>query len=852
MADAVDKIVNFKVDYSDLVNGMKQINSEIAQNKEVLKSAQAEYAAVVKGYKAGKVTLAEVTNAYDTYSSTVVETTQQNKALTAQMRLYEKELQSTIKQESAAKGSLDEMRGKVTELTTKYNALSKEAREGEAGKNMAADIKSLRDETSDAEKELGMFTSEVGNYENAIKNALPMSNDLLASLMSMSKSADGSTAGVKTLTANIWGLVKGMIAFVATPIGIVLTAIAIALKALSAGFSSSEGNMNRFSALVAPLELLLDGLVGVLQKAVGGLLSLAEGAANMLGALMKMAEKIPIAGDLIKDMNDEIERSIELEKESAALVVKAREDEVLNAKNALEVSKLRSQSKDLEKYTAQERLAFLDKANKLEEEKAMRNMELKARELAILAEKAERTDNDAAINDELAKKQAEVYAAQMEYFNKTRELQEQSNTLNKEIAADRLALIENEKQAQAELRTLALSLYEKSAESEKAILEDQTNNAVAEIQNRLDTEENLTKAAREALNGKIIALYTQMGQQMEAIDDKYNAEALEKAVASKQAQYEREEQELALNIERVKQMLATDPNNTDLQLKLQLYTEQQRTQQLSTLQATLTDLRNLTEEEQSVLFESQADYLDAMLGAELDYTKELNKLSAERIANENAESTATIQIRQSTASSVANSLGTISSAISTIGEENRQAVIASQTLALAEVAIHQGLAIAKATSAASTLVPPANYFAIAASVATIIAQMVSSVRTIKSAEFSTGGYVDASDYYADGGLVTGAGTSTSDSIPAMLSNGEFVANAQATADYGAIFSALNVASGGSAINTKHLPSGGDGTAGIEAAMTRAIASMPNPIVSVKDINKGQRSVQVQDNISRLR
>jgi TP901 family phage tail tape measure protein len=49
-----------------------------------------------------------------------------------------------------------------------------------------------------------------------------------------------------------------------------------------------------------------------------------------------------------------------------------------------------------------------------------------------------------------------------------------------------------------------------------------------------------------------------------------------------------------------------------------------------------------------------------------------------------------------------------------------------------------------------------------------------------------------SPYFASGGYVTGPGSGTSDSIPAMLSNGEFVMNAKATSAYGADFmNALN-------------------------------------------------------------
>ena len=45
--------------------------------------------------------------------------------------------------------------------------------------------------------------------------------------------------------------------------------------------------------------------------------------------------------------------------------------------------------------------------------------------------------------------------------------------------------------------------------------------------------------------------------------------------------------------------------------------------------------------------------------------------------------------------------------------------------------------------------------------------------------------------FATGGYVSGPGTGTSDSIPALLSNGEFVVNAKATSKYGSVLEALN-------------------------------------------------------------
>lgn len=54
----------------------------------------------------------------------------------------------------------------------------------------------------------------------------------------------------------------------------------------------------------------------------------------------------------------------------------------------------------------------------------------------------------------------------------------------------------------------------------------------------------------------------------------------------------------------------------------------------------------------------------------------------------------------------------------------------------------------------------------------------------------------AASKFAQGGLVSGPGTGTSDSINAMLSNGEAVINANSTAQFGSLLSQINQAGGG--------------------------------------------------------
>ncbi|CAB3746436.1 phage tail length tape measure family protein [Paraburkholderia humisilvae] len=61
-------------------------------------------------------------------------------------------------------------------------------------------------------------------------------------------------------------------------------------------------------------------------------------------------------------------------------------------------------------------------------------------------------------------------------------------------------------------------------------------------------------------------------------------------------------------------------------------------------------------------------------------------------------------------------------------------------------------------------------------------------KSVSTSFFSTGGEVG---HYADGGSIVGAGTGTSDSIPAMLSNGEYVINAASTKKYRSLLESIN-------------------------------------------------------------
>lgn len=107
-------------------------------------------------------------------------------------------------------------------------------------------------------------------------------------------------------------------------------------------------------------------------------------------------------------------------------------------------------------------------------------------------------------------------------------------------------------------------------------------------------------------------------------------------------------------------------------------------------------------------------------------------------------------------------MGSFSQLASAFAKNNKTMGIAAKAFGIAQAIINTQLAVTKALATYGPT--PMGYLAVAGAVA----QGAASVATITAQGFATGG------------LVNGPGTSVSDSIPAMLSNGEFVMNAEAT------------------------------------------------------------------------
>lgn len=212
--------------------------------------------------------------------------------------------------------------------------------------------------------------------------------------------------------------------------------------------------------------------------------------------------------------------------------------------------------------------------------------------------------------------------------------------------------------------------------------------------------------------------------------------------------------------------------------------------------------------------EDFSNYREQLLQMGVDYNaleeaarqEHVNRLAQIDQARKDTQLAAQEEIMGSLVSIAENSLGK-QSAIYKAAFATEKAVAIARSI----VAIQTGIA------QASSLPFPANLVAMA----TVAAQTASIVANIRAVTLA----------FKDGGFVSGPGGSRTDSIPARLSDGEFVVNAQATANNRPLLEAIN---SGAQVRQAGAASAAAGA----AAMGQQVVVQPNPApqVNIRQIN----------------
>lgn len=247
-------------------------------------------------------------------------------------------------------------------------------------------------------------------------------------------------------------------------------------------------------------------------------------------------------------------------------------------------------------------------------------------------------------------------------------------------------------------------------------------------------------------------------------------------------------------------------------------------------------LRNLDAETKAEMFASEEAY-ELALGELVTERMMLEKQAAE--ASKQAR-LAAIDDAVSKMDSISNIAGSITDLFNQIGGDNETMQKFLKATALFQIGIDMAKAIAGAVAGAMDVGFPACIPAMVAALAAVTAGIVQAKQTLSQQK------EEPAPKFATGGLVSGPGTGTSDSIPAMLSNGESVMTAAATAMFAPMLSAMNVAGGGVPISVSPVTMGLEIDDMMTEAVVKAFAAMPAPIVSVEEINAVEHRVKVAE------
>lgn len=194
-----------------------------------------------------------------------------------------------------------------------------------------------------------------------------------------------------------------------------------------------------------------------------------------------------------------------------------------------------------------------------------------------------------------------------------------------------------------------------------------------------------------------------------------------------------------------------------------------------------------------------------------------------------------IKNEQAKARALKDITGGLTKLLDTLGESNEAFAKMSKIITLAQISIDTGKALSAGIASASSMPFPANLAAIATTVATILANIATAISTVKSAKF------------AQGGKVTGPGTGTSDSIPAMLSNGEFVMTAAATKMFEPLLMTMNNIGRGVPMQVLNSSQSINNAEMLTDSFESAAREI-KPIVSVVEITEAQDRVEMIENL----
>lgn len=866
MADKVEKILNIKVNYNEAIKAIAEYQTKIdkakeaeAKLKEQLKAGDIKRQQYNEGMAASKVYINDCNDS---------------------IRVITKTMQNQLKQEKAQENSLVSLRAKLSNLTAEYDALSEAERNADTGMNIKNRINEVTDALKGAEEETQRYYRNVGNYKEAIMEAananipfVQQINVMVTSLGGVRNYLSGVKTEMLTVSTTTTGWIKVLkllkVALLGTGIGVLI----VALGSLVSWFTKTQKGVEAANKIMGALGATVNVLIDRAGKLGSALVNLFTGNFKQAGNDAK---------SIFAGIGDEIVNETKQAWKLADVLNEIDKREVMlsmsRAANRAEIEKLKKAADD-QTLSTQERIKAAEKAAAMEKEDLKIQTDLAKARIANMLGYTKVTKEalktiedmqkgaitaDEAIGkigisestiDDLRKLSEEVNRlSELEESSYTRQT-EQQNTLNsiRQEGADKAKEAkQTELEAVRAAEDAMLALVKDKREQARKEIELNYSRQIEDLQISLKQEENLTAKAREAINAKIKALLQQKSMELSKLSDEELKKELENRLKMISLQLESvkegSEQEYQLKIQQLQAQQEAELTSTEQTEEMKLAIKAKYNTKIDELAtAHEQNIINKQQEAMRIRFETEIaqaydneeeilrirmeqkkaelDSLQQMEGESIEAFN-LRKLEAQNAYLESKKelSDKEIEIETKKAEALSALAGNLSNLINQAAGDNEEMARLAKVLAIAEIAIAQGVAIAQAvktaTSSSATWID--MLVAIGTVVSAVTAVMGTAMKSVKSAKF------------AEGGLVTGPGTGTSDSIPAQLSNGESVITAKATSMFAPILSSFNMMGGGVPINVTATNNQTLGEDMLARAVAKGMMMAPAPVVSVEE------------------
>ena len=835
MADKVEKILDIKVNYNEAIKAIAEYQTKIDKAKE----AEAK---LKEQLKAGDIKRQQ-------YNEEMAASKAYINDCNDSIRVITKTMQNQLKQEKAQENSLVSLRAKLSNLTAEYDALSEAERKGASGTELKNKINEVTDALKGAEEGTQRYYRNVGNYKEAIMEAananipfVQQINVMVTSLGGVRNYLSGVKTEMLTVSTTTTGWIKVLkllkVALLGTGIGVLI----VALGSLVSWFTKTQKGVEAANKIMGALGATVNVLIDRAGKLGSALVNLFTGNFKQAGNDAK---------SIFAGIGDEIVNETKQAWKLAEVLNEIDKREVMlsmsRAANRAEIEKLKKAADD-QTLSTQERIKAAEKAAAMEKEDLKIQTDLAKARIANMLGYTKVTKEalktiedmqkgaitaDEAIGkigisestiDDLRKLSEEVNRlSELEESSYTRQT-EQQNTLNsiRQEGADKAKEAkQTELEAVRAAEDAMLALVKDKREQARKEIELNYSRQIEDLQISLKQEENLTAKAREAINAKIKALEQQKSMELSKLSDEELKKELENRLKMISLQLESvkegSEQEYQLKIQQLQAQYEAELSSTEQTEKMKLAIKTKYNTQMDEL---------IAAHEQDIINKQQKkaelDSLQQMEGESIEAFN-LRKLEAQNAYLESKKelSDKEIEIEQAKYEAMEQVTNGLVALTEQIGESDRGFAMASKMLALAEIAINSGKAIAKMVSAESGK-GILGIATMASGIATILSNIANAVKIVKSAKF------------AEGGLVTGPGTGTSDSIPAQLSNGESVITAKATSMFAPILSSFNMMGGGVPINVTATNNQTLGEDMLARAVAKGMMMAPAPVVSVEE------------------